>query len=188
MARRSSYTCNYLDYIEYEVGKVYPLYTEFVYKANPKNLSNSKLMALYFSAYRNYTSCNLQATFKINALKKSRTSKCNIDLGGIKLNKISLSPLGITFFGSEDKSYSVGMTVYATMANGSVEIFGTLRNEKFHGSDGFSYMFDFPYNIMATSGGHGSNGELSLKFICNEPFDYEKVVSVTVNGNTVTLK
>ena len=183
---------SYVNYDEYEEGKIYPEYSEIIYKANPDILPNCKLMASDFSVYRNYSPCNLQATFEIDALKGSKSAECDIDLGGLRLQKINLSPLGITLFSNEDEAYTVSMDIFVTMADCSVEKFGTLTIEKSmdygNVSEISGWSLSDSSNVMAVSSKHGLNGEFNIKLIFNEPFDYEKAAFVTINCNTVFLK
>jgi len=168
-------------------SNINPDYSEVIYTASPDILSNCKLKALGFINI-NYAPCNLQATFEVNALKESKSTKCNIDLGVINLNEIDLSPFGITILGNEDESYSLNMDISVTMADGLVEKLSSFLIERSNGISSYSLIDDPNPKIISVPPNHGPNGEFSIKLINNEPIDYEKIVSIIINGNTVDLK
>lgn len=178
----------YID--KYEDGEKYYIYEEIIFDASLDILADCKLIGKYFAAYRNYTVCDLRAVFEVDALKESKSADCDIDLGGVRLNKIFVSPFGVIASGSADESYKFNIAVSVTMTDGTVEKFGeaTIGNITEPNGDSSNSFTSLLENPNVTSSTKHGNGEFSLKYICKIPLDIERVASVTINSDTVTLE
>jgi hypothetical protein len=161
-------------------------YVEFIFDASVDILVDCSLIGSYFSIYRNYVECDLEATFEIAAITDSKTVECDIDLDGIKLSSVTVSPFGVVISGVEEETYTVNLKISVTMTDGSIEhLSEQLITNKLNGSS-TSYLMNNP-NVY-TSAVYGENGEISLKFMLKIPFDIDRIASVTINGETVNIK
>jgi hypothetical protein len=98
-----------------------------------------------------------QSTFKLEAVKKSKQANCSINLGNAKINHVSISPLGITVFGTGNEENLEDVEVSVKMNDDSIQIFtGCIQ--------------------------HNENGEFKKKYMPNKLFDMGNIKEISING------
>ena len=174
----------------FEEGRTYPEYSETIYDASLDMLSDCRLVAAWFSAYRNHVACDLRSTFETSAPEEPLSAACDIDLGGVRLRNVTLSPFGISVTGDADEAYLTTIAVSIELADGSTVLLSEARVERKVDANGSAQSWSplaINDNIM-TSAGSGEDGAFWAKYTCKIPLDASKISSVTINGNTVVIK
>ena len=126
------------------------------------------LSALYLSGvYTNYEALNTgewQTTFKVKGVE-IKTFACTVETDSLSINKIILSPLGVTVYGNgipDDSIQDDGIKIY--MKDGTE---------------------------IASEGSSGSGDEVTgkyeYKFKFSAPVDIEAVSSISLAGKTITV-
>ncbi|HEY5561413.1 MAG TPA: DUF4179 domain-containing protein [Clostridiaceae bacterium] len=139
-------------------------YVEYIFEVKETELNKYKLNADYFTTHGHYTEGKWQTTFKIEAVEKGTEVGCDMNLGGIKINKVSVSPIGVTLIGTgniSDKAEDIRVSV--KMINGSVLALNSAIS----------------YN---------GNGKVICKYMPLEPIKFANVKEVSINGKVVKLK
>ncbi len=174
------------DQISYTMSLIEGLYVDPV---NIDSLADLKLMGLNFEAYRNYSESDLQAVFELKPIEETKYAVCDLNLDGIQVNRISVTPIGITLSGSADDTYQVEMDVQVIMEDGSVEEVDTsLLKRVDNGNVKESSYQQIDMNPGVITSAVGGGKDFSIKYNYYIPFDVEHAQSVVVNGNVVELK
>jgi hypothetical protein len=140
-------------------------YVEYIFEIKQTELGKYKLIGDYFTTHGNYTEGKWQATFVFEAVERSTEVDCDINLDGIKINKASVSPLGVSLIGTENKRTNTeDINVSVKMTNGTVL---TLKS--------------------AISQNEG-DGKFICKYMPLEPIKIENVKEININGNFVELR
>ena len=97
-------------------------------------------------------------------MEKDREIDTDMDFGEFKVNKLSLSPIGVTLMGTGDMTNTANdISVSVKMENGSVyTLNSSVRNSE--------------------------NGKFTWKFMTLEPFKTKDIKEVSINGKIVKLK
>lgn len=139
-------------------------YVEYIFEVKGTELNKYKLNADYFTTAEHYTEGKWQTTFKIEAVEKSKEVDCDTNLGKIKINKISLSHIGITLIGTGNKNDNAnGINVSVKMINGNVLTFESVVSQT-------------------------EDGKFTCKYMPLEPIKIADVKEVSINGKVVELK
>lgn len=95
---------------------------EFIYDLKSIDINKSKITA-YMKSSKNYIEGNWKTKFKLKAIDEKKEYKCNIEEDNIKINKMILTPLGLTMYGQETYQYDnvPKMEVVLNMKNGTVK-------------------------------------------------------------------
>ncbi|MCT4593843.1 MAG: DUF4179 domain-containing protein [Anaeromicrobium sp.] len=129
-------------------------YIEYVFNVKNIDLNKAKLKG-YFVTDNNYTQGNWKTTFKIQSVVEEKKEYCNIKLGKGTINRVSISPLGVTLVGDEN--------IELEKANVKVSMLDN-KVEEFNSSTRFE-----------------SDDEVKIKFISSKPLDISKVKSIKIN-------
>ncbi|MBU5316195.1 hypothetical protein KQI30_07910 [Clostridium bornimense] len=133
---------------------------EFIYDLKSIDINKSKITA-YMKSSKNYIEGNWKTKFKLKAIDEKKEYKCNIEEDNIKINKMILTPLGLTMYGQETYQYDnvPKMEVVLNMKNGTVK---KLDSE----------MWDDEKGIL-------------LKCVGDEIIKVDEVQSISINGKTI---
>ncbi len=139
-------------------------YIEFIFEIKETEISKYKLFADHFTTYGHYTEGKWQNTFKLEAMEKDKEVDIDMDFGELKVNKLSVSPIGVTLIGTGNMSdTTLDISVLVKMLNGSVyTLNSSVRNNE--------------------------NGKFTWKFMSLEPIKVMNVKEVSINGKVVELK
>lgn len=139
-------------------------YIEFIFDIKESEINKHKLFADHFTTHGHYTEGKWQNTFKLEAMEKDREIDTDMDFGEFKVNKLSLSPIGVTLMGTGDMTNTANdISVSVKMENGSVyTLNSSVRNSE--------------------------NGKFTWKFMTLEPFKTKDIKEVSINGKIVKLK
>jgi hypothetical protein len=135
-------------------------YEEVIFDIDKAELAGSELKG-NFVTYDRQTRGNWQTTFKMEAVTKAQEADCSIESENMKINSVSISPLGITIKGRGQASRSDNLDISATMTDGSsMRNFGTINT-------------------------YTDDGRITIKYMPNSPLDIERVSAVNINGYIV---
>jgi hypothetical protein len=139
-------------------------FVEYIFEINKTELNEYKLIADYFTTHENYTEGNWQVTFVFEALEKGIEVDCDINLDGVIINKMSVSPIGVTLIG----------TVYKKANAEDIRVSVNLTNE----------------NVLTLKSAirQSENGKIISKYMPLEPIKLVNVKEITINDNIVELK
>ena len=139
-------------------------YVEYIFEVKEVELYKYKLHADYFTTSGHYTEGKWQTTFKIEAVEKGTVVDCDMNLGEIKINKVSVSPIGISLMGTGNKNHKANdINVSAKMLDGSVLILESVVSQT-------------------------EDGKVTCKYMPLEPIKVANVKEVSINGKVVELK
>ena len=135
-------------------------YEEYIYDLKGANIDDLTLTA-YMKSSKNYIEGSWKTKFKLKAIDEKKEYKCNIEEDNIKINKMILTPLGLTMYGQETYQYDnvPKMEVVLNMKNGTVK---KLDSE----------MWDDEKGIL-------------LKCVGDEIIKVDEVQSISINGRTI---
>ena len=135
-------------------------YEEYIYDLKGANIDDLTLTA-YMKSSKNYIEGSWKTKFKLKAIDEKKEYKCNIEEDNIKINKMNLTPLGLTMYGQETYQYDnvPKMEVVLNMKNGTVK---KLDSE----------MWDDEKGIL-------------LKCVGDEIIKVDEVQSISINGRTI---
>ncbi len=131
-------------------------YEEDIFDINSGQLGEFKLKG-YFVTYSGYIQGNWETTFRIEAVAKSKQADCNIDLGNLKINSVSISPLGVSILGDNKGNRPDDIDISVIMADGSVQEFNSTTT-------------------------YTDRGNFTRKYMPNSPLAIENVKEVIING------
>lgn len=137
-------------------------YSEFIFDIAPQTLANYKLVGEYFTTNGDYIEGDWKVDFKISSVKSTIKADCNIDIDGIKISNVSISPLGITLFVNGKKVDNSDVEI-------SIPTLGSVGEK-------FSKFTDFSYNK-----------KFVIKYISSEPLDIENIKTIYINDIAVTF-
>ncbi|MCB2311326.1 DUF4179 domain-containing protein [Clostridium tagluense] len=137
-------------------------YVEYIFDVNETEINKYKLNADSFTTHGHYTEGTWQTTFKIEAVEKGTEVNCTMDLGGLKINKVSVSPIGISLIGTGNKEAN-NINVSIKMINGEVM-------------------------TLSSAISQNEDDEVSYKYMALEPIKVANVKEVSINGNIIKLK
>ena len=139
-------------------------YVEYIFEVKESELNKYKLNADYFTTSGHYTEGKWQTTFKIEAVEKGTEVDCDMDLGGIKINKISVSPIGVSLIDTRYKKDNTNdINVSVKMIDGSVLTLDSAVSQN-------------------------EDGKVTCKYMSLTPINVTNVKEVTINGNVVELR
>lgn len=139
-------------------------YVEYIFEVKETELNTYKLNADYFTTSGNYTEGKWQTTFKIEGVEKGTEVDCDMNLGGIKINKVSVSPIGVSLIGTGNKNDNANdIHVSVKMMNGSVL-------------------------TLESAVSQNEDGKVICKYMPLEPIKVANVKEVSINGKVVELK
>ncbi len=136
-------------------------YVEYIFDMKDINLDEIRLMG-YFVSNNKYTEGNWKTTFKLLSVKETKKITTNIKLDTLTINKVSVSPIGITLLCNGDIEKLEKINVKANMVDGSVKTFESFIS-------------------------YGEVGETKLKFTSSLSLDVAKVESVSINDIVINL-
>ena len=134
---------------------------EYIIDTNYLDLDQLTLMA-DFVANGNYTEGNWSTTFQIQSVGEEKTFEFKKDFETWNVDRFTISPLGITFYGKGEWEDSNDMAVTANMADGRVETFDS---------------------VMSFS----ENKKVKVKFLSPLPLDISKMKSIRINDTVIEL-
>lgn len=135
-------------------------YIEFIFDVKPSEISNYSLHG-FFIKNKKYTEGKWATTFRIEAADPSEKMACNIDLGHIKLDEITIQTMGIRVTGNITNPDQV--VVEVMMKDGTEVV----------------------YNHAVSQ---GTKGNMSVKYFSTLPVDLQNMKEVRVNGKIVSFK
>lgn len=139
-------------------------YIEYIFEIKETEINKYQLFADHFTTYGHYTEGKWQNTFKLEAMEKDKEVDIDMDFGEFKVNKLSVSPIGVTLIGTGNISYRTkDISVLVKMLNGSV----------------------YTLNSSVTN---NEKGKFLCKFISLEPIKVMNVKEVSINEKVVKLK
>ncbi len=139
-------------------------YVEYIFEVKETELNKYKLNADYFMTAGNYTEGQWQNTFRIEAVEKGMEVNCEIDLDGIKINKVSVSAVGVSITGTGNEIGSTDdINVSLKMIDGGVL-------------------------AMEPAVSQNEDGNFTCKYMPSEPIKVANVKEVSINGKAVELK
>lgn len=153
-----------------QIGRHSFEYDEFVFDVNEKNLYKYKLNEELASLDGCYTEGNWYTTFNLKPVGNAAEVNCNINLDEIKINKASVSSIGVTLFGDakekkKTKDIEVdNINVQVKMNDNSV------------------------INLKYNSSEIKAKGGVISKYLFSEPIKFEEVKEISINGNVIVLK
>ncbi len=96
-------------------------YVEYVFQVNDTVVKKYKINGDSFTTAGQYTEGKWQNTFKIEAVEKGTEVNCDLNMNGIIINKVSVSPLGVSLIGTGSKTDNTNdINVSVRTKNGSV--------------------------------------------------------------------
>lgn len=133
---------------------------EFIYDLKNIDINKSKITA-YMKSSKNYIEGNWKTKFKLKSIEEKKEYKCDIMIDNIMINKVILSPLGLTLYGDGSYQYDnePKMKVVLNMKNGTVK---KLESEIWNDEKG-----------------------MLLKCIGDEIIKIDEVQSISINGITI---
>ena len=134
-------------------------YIEYIFDMNAEQVSGYSLQG-DFVKNNNYTEGKWQTTFKIQAVDGATKEVKNIDVGNTRIDKITVSAMGVNIFGRIQASKDLSINV--TMKDGK-----TL----------------FCDNSLSES----SNGEAVTKYIPDGPIDVGNIKEVRINNELINF-
>ncbi|WP_010250783.1 hypothetical protein [Acetivibrio cellulolyticus] len=137
-------------------------YSEYIFDVNKQMVSCYSLVAENFATNSNYIEGNWQVSFSVKAVNSSKKVDCDINIDGIKIKSVCLSPLGITLFIEGKKADDTDIEVTVP----------SIKNR----NQNFSKFFDSNHN-----------NQHIIKCVPIEPFDIENIDVIYVNGFPVNL-
>ncbi|OPZ94128.1 MAG: hypothetical protein BWY74_00799 [Firmicutes bacterium ADurb.Bin419] len=139
-------------------------YIEFIFEINETEINKYKLFADHFTTYGHYTEGKWQNTFKLEAMEKDKEVDIDMYFGEFKVNRLSVSPIGVTLIGTGNTSDTTkDISVLVKMLNGRVY-------------------------TLNSSVKNNENGKFTWKFMSLEPIKVMNVKEVSINGKVVELK
>ncbi len=139
-------------------------YIEYIFEMKETEINKYKLFADHFTTFGHYIEGKWQNTFKLEAMEKDKEVDIDMDFGEFKVNKLSVSPIGVTLIGTGNTSDTTkDISVLVKMLNGSVyTLNSSVRNNE--------------------------KGKFICKFISLEPIKVMNVKEVSINEKVVELK
>lgn len=137
-------------------------YTEYIFDIESVDFEKQELMG-HFVSNGKYTTGNWNTTFKMEAVQDEINSDLNNNFGTWSSNRVSISPLGITLYGTGKFNDSNNIAVSAKMTDGSVQTFDSMFN-------------------------YSDNKGITIKFAFPLPLDLSKVKTINVNDTEISLK
>lgn len=138
-------------------------YSEYIFDVSPQMVSDYSLVGEHFETNENYIEGDWQASFTIEAVKSTKKADCNINIDGITIKSVCLSPLGITLFAEGKKADDTNIEVSVPSINDKEQNFSKFFNS-------------------------GYNQQLVIKYVSSEPLDIENIKTIYVNGVVVNLE
>ena len=140
-------------------------YIEYIFDIDQIELEKYRILG-YFVKNNNFVEGKWQSTFKLEAVEKSKQVNCSINIGDVRINNVSISPLGITLLGTEngeiEESLLKDLDVSVTTLDGSIETFTSVVK----------------YN---------QDGEFKIKYMSTKPVDMENIKEISINGNVLEV-
>ena len=139
-------------------------YVEYIFEVKETELNKYTLNADHFTTSRHYIEGKWQNTFKIEAVEKGTEVGGDIDLGGIKINKLSVSPIGVSLIGTrykKDNTHDIHVSV--KMIDGSVLTLDSVVSQN-------------------------EDGKIICKYMSLKPIKVANVKEVIINGNVVEFR
>lgn len=137
-------------------------YEEDIFDIDPGQLAGFKLKG-HFVTNGKYTEGKWETTFRIEAVKQSKQADCNMAVGNMTINRVSISPLGLTILGSgQPGGPAPDLDVAVTMKDGRKQDFSTKTS-------------------------FNDDGRVIRKYQPSLPIDVENISQVSINGNVVTF-
>ncbi|WP_053956430.1 DUF4179 domain-containing protein [Inediibacterium massiliense] len=134
-------------------------YIEYIFDMGDIEVDKLKLMG-YFVSNGNYVEGNWETTFKIQSVGETKEKDCNIQLDNGRINRICLSPMGITLLGRGESEDVDDITVSAKMTDGSIQTFDSMMS-------------------------YSEDEEIKLKFVSFLPLDISKVQYIMINDTII---
>ncbi|MDR4887412.1 hypothetical protein RGU12_07545 [Fredinandcohnia sp. QZ13] len=137
-------------------------YTEYIFDIDSVDFEKTELLG-HFVSNGKYTTGNWNTTFKMEAVQDEINSELNKNFGTWSSNRVSISPLGITIYGTGKFNDSSNIAVSAKMTDGSVQTFDSMFN-------------------------YSDNKGITIKFASPLPLELSKVKTINVNDTEISLK
>lgn len=139
-------------------------YVEYIFQVKKTELNNYRLNADHFTTSGQYTEGKWQTTFKIEAVEKSTVVDCDMNSGGIKINKVSVSPIGVSIIGNGNiKDNTNDISVSVKMNDGSILALKSVISQR-------------------------EDDMIICKYMPTEPIKVANVKEININGKVVRLK
>lgn len=133
-------------------------YVEYIYDLNEINIEEVNLLAYLVSG--NYTTGKWKTTFKIQSVIGEKEIKQEIDLDTWIVNKVTLSPMGLTLVGKGENNNFKEISIIVNMIDGQIQRFDSVRSFR-------------------------EDSTIRLKYTSSMPLDMSKVESVNINGKII---
>ena len=132
-------------------------YQEYIYDLKDLDIEALNLMAEMKSS-QNYIEGNWKTKFKLKSIEEKKEYKCSISIDNIVINKVILSPLGLTLYGDGTYQYDnePNMEVILSMKDGTKK---RLESKMWDSDDG-----------------------IQLKCLGDEVIKVEEIQSISING------
>lgn len=105
---------------------------------------------------------NWQVDFTLDAVKSIKKADCELDVNGVTIRSVSLSPLGITLIADGEQVDPTNIAV-------TIPAFENLE-ENFHVFTDYGY-----------------EGKTVIKYIASQPLDMEAIQTIYINDIAVTF-
>lgn len=134
-------------------------YEEYIYDLKDANIDDLTLIA-YMKSSKNYIEGKWKTKFKLKSIDEQKEYKCNINVDKITINKVVLTPLGLSLYGEGYQYDDVpNLQIALNMKDGTVK---NLESEMWDGKEG-----------------------MLLKCIGDEIIKIDEVQSISINGITI---
>jgi len=142
---------------------------EFIFDIGQNDLAKYRLKG-YIMSFDRHVKGDWQTTFKIESAARTKKAACSIAKGSLKIDSVTVSPLGITLKGSGQ----LGPPDTTTDTSNQVEIYAL--------TDSNTTINNFDINAF------NNNGKITIKYIPTYPLDIEKIKAVVIDGNKLEFK
>jgi hypothetical protein len=135
-------------------------YQEYIFDIEVTQISKYTLGG-YFVKNNNYTEGNWQTTFKIEAVDKAKKTASNFTIGNIKIDSLSITPLGINITGNSNALAALDIQV--SMKDGTTVHYTTTHS-------------------------YEEDKKSSIKYLTYTPIKIEDIKEVKINGSDIDFK
>ena len=136
-------------------------YTEYIFEKNSMDVDEQELLG-HFVSNGNHIEGDWNTTFRLQSVGEKLTYDFKKDFGTWTSNSVSISPLGVTLYGSGKFNESTQLEVDVIMNDGSVQT------------------LDFMTGFI-------ENEEVIVKFLSPLPLDLSKVKSINIDDTEIDL-
>ncbi len=134
-------------------------YIEYIFEVGPTEISDYSLYGYFVKSHR-YVEGEWQTTFKIESVDKAKKVAGDVDLGHIKIDKITITPIGVNI--THNTKISDELNINITMNDGTA----------------------LSYNHAVV---RRTNGKTNMKYMLCRPIKVDNIKEVRINGRVVAF-